>query len=60
MGEKVMKTIRMFNQDLLYGTIKQAMTFIFFVITVLVCINGANEYFISLAVLKFLERIFLI
>ena len=43
-----MKTIRMFNQDLLYGTIKQAMTFIFFVITVLVCINGANEYFISL------------
>lgn len=43
-----MKLLRMIKQDLLYGTFKQIMLFLFLIIMVLVCLNGWYEYVVSL------------
>lgn len=43
-----MKIFRLIKHDLQYGTAKQIMTFLFLIAIVLVCINGAYEYFHAL------------
>lgn len=43
-----MKIIRLFKQDILYGTIKQLPIFVFLVCIILISSNGTLEYFMSL------------